>query len=100
MTILLSSCGEKKWEYKTVQVDGKEEFEFLDKFSSKDIYPTGKLNSMGEEGWELVEAYPITETVFPNFGDEKYVTGLQPNVRTKAVQYVFKREKKEKKEKK
>jgi len=46
---------------------------------------------LGLEGWELVAVAPLTETVHPNFGDEKYVTGLQPNVRTASFWLIFKR---------
>lgn len=43
------------------------------------------------KGWELVDIYTMIETVHPNFGNKKYVTGLQPNTRTQAICYVFKR---------
>lgn len=58
-----------------------------------DTYDIEKLllNSYGEEGWELVDVYTTTETVYPNFGNKDYVTGLRENVRTNTVNFVFKR---------
>lgn len=53
-----------------------------------------QLNEMGSQGWELVDVYTMTETIHPNFGNSSYVTGLQPNVRTSEVAFVFKRPKK------
>ncbi len=40
-----------------------------------------ELSKLGAQGWELVDSYLELETAYPNFGDAKYVTGLQPNVR-------------------
>jgi len=34
-----------------------------------------------------------TETVHPNFGNEQYVSGIEPNVRTAEIDFVFKRKK-------
>jgi hypothetical protein len=45
----------------------------------------------GSQGWELVTAYLETETAFPNFGDEKYVTGLKSNIRPARLVMIFKR---------
>lgn len=93
---VITSCNsDKEWEYKTIQVDGANSFNYYgEDFNSKDIMPTARLNEMASEGWELVTAYPIIETVYPNFGREDYHTGVKSNTRTKAVQYVFKRIKK------
>lgn len=88
ISFLLSSCGSTNWEYKIVSVEGKES----EKYSPREISVSNEdLNLFGKEGWELVDIYTITETVHPNFGDEKYVTGLQPNTRTSKVNFVFKR---------
>lgn len=53
--------------------------------------PQAEMDTLGAHGWELVDVYTRIETVHPNFGNEKYVTGLQANTRTAAVCYVFKR---------
>lgn len=37
------------------------------------------------------------ETVYPNWGNEKYVTGIQPNVRTMSVVLILKRPAQDKK---
>lgn len=50
----------------------------------------GQLDALGKEGWELVTSYIEDETSFPNLGDTKYVTGLQPNVRPRRATLVFK----------
>lgn len=39
------------------------------------------LAQLGNQGWEIVGSYLELETAYPNFGDAKYVTGLQTNVR-------------------
>lgn len=86
---LLSSCT-KIWEYKTVSIEGQS----ITKYSSNEFQlPDSTLNAMGKEGWELSTSYTTTETTHPNFGSEEYVTGLQPNVRTKSIVFVFKRSK-------
>ena len=90
--ISIISCSQK-WEYKTITYKGSEQDE-LAKFASKKIdIANSSLNSLGEEGWELVDVFEKTETVHPNFGNTEYVTGLQPNVRTSEISFVFKRKK-------
>lgn len=85
---LLSSCT-NNWEYKIVTVNGNEE---ASKFAPKEIKISNEdLNLFGKEGWELVDTYTTTESVHPNFGNDEYVNGLQPNVRTSSVNFVFKR---------
>ena len=49
------------------------------------------FDTLGSKGQELVDVYTEMETVHPNFGNDKYVSGLQPNMRTSNVIYVFKR---------
>ena len=86
------SCSQKnevqKWEYKTIVSSGSS----IGKFTSRSFeIPQDELNSLGAEGWELVDVYTQIETVHPNFGNADYVTGLKPNTRTNEVFYVFKR---------
>lgn len=82
----------QKWEYKIISSWGVDRSDYL----SKGIpVPENELNKLGDEGWELVDVYTRIETVHPNFGNAKYVTGLQPNTRTEAVFYVLKRPKNE-----
>ncbi|HNX06012.1 MAG TPA: DUF4177 domain-containing protein [Bacteroidales bacterium] len=90
--LTITSCT-SKWEYKVVTVKGSEQ-ETMAKFESNKFVVTDEsLNLFGKEGWELVDVYEKTETVHPNFGNEDYVTGLQPNVRTAEINFVFKRKK-------
>ena len=92
LTIGLLSCT-AKWEYKIVSVKGTEQGT-LGKFQSDkfDVSDTS-LNLFGKDGWELVGIFEKTETVHPNFGNEDYVSGIQPNVRTAEINFVFKRKK-------
>lgn len=61
--------------------------------------PTSKLNEMGEKGWELVDTYTTTETVFPNYGDPNMHVGMKSNTRTSTICFVFKRPKQKSSEK-
>ena len=86
-----------QWEYKVLRIEG---------FVANNSYPEmrknylilkeDELNKLGKDGWELVDSYTELETVHPNFGNEKYVTGLQPNVRSSELVLVFKRLKQDK----
>lgn len=88
VAIATASCGTDNWEYKIVTVNAED----ANKNSAREVkVSSDDLNLFGQEGWELVGIYTLTETVHPNFGDNKYVTGLQPNVRTSGVDFVFKR---------
>ncbi|MBD5367183.1 MAG: hypothetical protein HDR82_09345 [Bacteroides sp.] len=96
LLFFVNSCSNEKqksqkWEYKTLIAWGELSSQF-DYFSNNSIpVPEVELNKLGEEGWELVSVYTRIQTVHPNFGNDKYVTGLQPNTRTHGVFYVFKR---------
>lgn len=96
LTIILTLSGcqnNKKWEYKVVKISAQDysrtsyEAKWVKSVMPKDSL----LNSYGADGWELTTSYLEVETAFPNFGDEKYVTGLQPNVRPQDVVLIFKR---------
>jgi uncharacterized protein DUF4177 len=91
LSLTLLSCSDK-WEYKMVSVKSKEKE--TSKFESNkfDINDEA-LNLFGKDGWELVGVFEKTETVHPNFGNDQYVSGLQPNVRTAEINFVFKRKK-------
>lgn len=87
----ISSCA-SNWEYKVVTVKGEEKE--VSKFdSNKFDISDESLNLFGKDGWELVDIYETTETVHPNFGNSEYVSGIQPNVRTAGINFVFKRKK-------
>ena len=88
--VLLTACGNPLWEYKIVTVDNSKAGEFdTPKFS----VTSEDLNLFGEEGWELVDVYSVTETEHPNFGNSEYVTGIRENTRTQSLNFVFKRKK-------
>jgi len=89
--IAFTSCT-SNWEYKIFKVKGTEKE--ASKFDPKKFDVTDdNLNLFGKDGWELVDIYETVETVHPNFGNDQYVSGLQPNVRTAEVNFVFKRKK-------
>lgn len=91
LSFALLSCSDK-WEYKMVSVKGTEQDATKIKSNQFDVTDES-LNLFGKEGWELVSVFSKTETVHPNFGNDQYVSGLQPNVRTAEINFVFKRKK-------
>ncbi|MDE7438763.1 MAG: hypothetical protein K2M93_09800 [Muribaculaceae bacterium] len=89
----ITACSKKqeesqKWEYKILSEDCTQPSKFGPSYIDT---PLHLLNKFGSEGWELVDVYTSVETVHPNFGNDRYVTGLQPNTRTHRVFFVFKR---------
>ncbi|GEM_PF-622624 len=86
---MLVSCNDNKhWEYKVVEAVG---IRIGDQRAIVFGDQTSMLNEMGRDGWELVSTYTEVETVFPNFGNSEYVTGIRDNHRTYAINFVFKR---------
>lgn len=106
--ISLVACNKQEapqWEYRVIPMTGsklptvyspndkdallqRSDFQALEFMSSN--FDT-MLNSYGKDGWELVNVYTTTETVFPNFGDAEYHTGVKENTRTQTINFVFKR---------
>lgn len=94
IALLLIGCQSNgKWEYKVLPVS--RDINLI--VERESLYPStitpndSLLNALGLEGWELVSSYLEMETTHPNFGDSKYVTGLQPNVRPQRAILIFKR---------
>ena len=100
LTLLLISCNDDKsknpeWEYRVVPLLGKSTSDF-NSCAFMDYMDWEKsLNLCSAGGWELVCTYTTIETVYPNFGDEQYHTGIKENTRTDNIYFVFKRKKKE-----
>lgn len=94
ITIVGSTEPTQKWVYKVVKYHSIENNERTGsgafKYNTIDI-PQEELNALGSEGWELVTSYLEMETAYPNFGNEEYVTGIQPNVRPQCVVLIFRR---------
>ncbi|WKT83438.1 MULTISPECIES: DUF4177 domain-containing protein [unclassified Thermosynechococcus] len=95
MLLLGGLFPNSKWEYKTVYVTAKTvSLGAYPKFSAKEVSLMeleSEVEKLGKQGWELVDSFVEDETVHPNFGNEEYVTGLQPNVRPNRVVLLFKR---------
>lgn len=88
-----SKNAEQPWEYKVVGVFAEGHARTADQAGKPaSVSPSeADLNALGRDGWEMVTSYLEMETAFPNFGDDKYVSGLQPNVRPQRVVFLFKR---------
>ncbi|MFN4066267.1 MAG: DUF4177 domain-containing protein [Thermosynechococcus sp.] len=94
MLLLGGLFPNSKWEYKTVYVRAETVSYVYPKLSTKEvslIELESEVEKLGKQGWELVDSFVEDETVHPNFGNEEYVTGLQPNVRPNRVVLLFKR---------
>ena len=106
--VLMAACTKNaessKWEYKVMTIEGATLDEgctglmwqtqrIADKtiryFSEEEMRDS--LNSVGQQGWELVDIVALVETLHPNFGDKNYATTTQPNTRTQELKLVFKR---------
>lgn len=85
---------EQKWEYKTITVTpstknnrmgtGAGDFSLVEQSDEQ-------LNQLGGDDWELVSSYLEMETAYANLGNQKYTSGLQPNIRPQDVVLLFKR---------
>ncbi len=88
--------GQEAWEYKVLKIAAGTSPWQVKSMSERERagiieIRESTLNRLGLEGYELISSVVEFETVWPNFGDREYVTGLQPNVRTSAVVMTFKR---------
>ena len=78
---------EPRYEYKVVSVAASGH----DRTGEAALRPSSvaidekELAKLGGQGWELVASFLELETAYPNFGDAKYVTGLQTNVRAQRL---------------
>ncbi|HOI92042.1 MAG TPA: hypothetical protein PLK28_16190 [Candidatus Rifleibacterium sp.] len=82
-----------QFEYRVIYFgDGGEGRLGADAIKYRKITPaTYELDALGSSGWELVSTYLETETSYPNFGDNNYVTGIQPNIRPQRLVCIFRR---------
>lgn len=91
----LVKLTEPSYEYQVVSVSGNSNISYYeDKEARKEISFVEIRKKLEEyPDWELVDVIEEVETVFPNFGNEKYVTGIQSNVRTWRVQLILRKRK-------
>lgn len=90
--VTLNACSSKtQWEYKIVKVAGQEA-EVIPDFTPMVFNDQTKmLNTMGQDGWELVNTYTEINSAHPNFGNSSYVSGIRMNTRTSVLNFIFKR---------
>jgi hypothetical protein len=85
----------ESWEYKVIYVAATPGVERLGNGSlsaTSIVIDEAQLNDLGKDHWELTSTLSEYETAFPNLSNDlKYVTGIQPNIRPKAVIFFFKR---------
>ena len=95
LLLLQFACTSRRtrWEYKVVPITAaSSSLTGSAALKGTTLTPSEEhLQALGKEGWELATSYLEMETVWPNFGNDKYVTGLQPNVRPQRLVLVFKR---------
>ena len=89
----LREARQSRYEYKVVAIPSQgHERKGSAALAVASIDPSeAELTSLGSAGWELAGSYLEIETAYPNFGDDKYVTGLQPNIRPQRLVLVFRR---------
>ncbi len=94
MNVLGHLNAKPKWEYKVLSTMAEGHSRTGSAaLSYASVTPSeGGLNELGLQGWELVASYLEMETAFPNFGKDKYVTGLQSNVRPQRAVLLFRRQ--------
>lgn len=104
--LMLVSCNKPRqnplWEYRIITIvgstpfkdDADGEYKVMNDMSHKGILTKELQDSLdvaGRQGWELVDIVPFIETVYPNFGDVQYHTGVKTNTRTYMVRMFLKR---------
>lgn len=86
---------EVTWEYRVEEILPDETYERSNSTEAFRItsisLEENELNDYGKEGWELVACFLETETAWPNFGNDDYVTGIRENTRPQKLVLIFKR---------
>ncbi len=94
LLLVFSLSCTQKWEYKVVTYVSKKSRTGEEAFQEDSIIPSDEsLSEDGSEGWEIATSYVEIETAFPNFGEQKYHTGIKSNVRSKRLVIIYKRPK-------
>jgi hypothetical protein len=88
LSLSASSAQLKTWEYRVVEYPASA----ANDRSTRSINLNEQaLQSAGRDGWEIVGQWLEHETVYPNFGKDEYVTGIQPNFRPSKLVVLMKR---------
>lgn len=88
LPIATNALQKNEWEYRVIHFPA----ESAEDLSSRSVnIDMTDLQAAGKNGWEIVGQWVEHETVFPNFGRNEYVTGLQPNFRTSKLSVLLKR---------
>lgn len=86
--IVTNTLQKNEWEYRVMDFPAERAGDLSPRSVNVDITD---LQAAGKNGWEIVGQWVEHETVFPNFGKNEYVTGLQPNFRTSKLSILLKR---------
>jgi predicted Zn finger-like uncharacterized protein len=90
--IVLAIFASRDWEYKVVTLTSGLSRTGSEAFEISTLVPSDEsLNAYGKDGWELVSTHIERETAHPNYGNDDYVSGLQPNVRPQRLVMFLKR---------
>jgi hypothetical protein len=88
LPIATKALQKNEWEYRVIHFPAESAEDLSSRSVNIDITD---LQAAGKNGWEIVGQWVEHETVFPNFGRNEYVTGLQPNFRTSKLSILLKR---------
>jgi hypothetical protein len=88
LPIATNALQKNEWEYRVIHFPAESAEDLSSRSVNIDITD---LQAAGKNGWEIVGQWVEHETVFPNFGRNEYVTGLQPNFRTSKLSILLKR---------
>ena len=90
--IVLAIFASRDWEYKVVTLTSGLSRTGSEAFEISTLVPSDEsLNAYGKDGWELVSTHIEMETAHPNYGNDDYGSGLQPNVRPQRLVMFLKR---------
>ena len=88
LPVVTTLLQKNEWEYRVMEFSAKPG----DKNASRTVdLDIEELQMAGKNGWEIAGQWLEHETVFPNFGKDEFVTGLQPNFRPSKLLILLKR---------
>ena len=88
LPVVTTLLQKNEWEYRVMEFPAKPGDKNATRTVDLDIE---ELQMAGKNGWEIAGQWLEHETVFPNFGKDEFVTGLQPNFRPSKLLILLKR---------